>query len=179
MTFLGKAEKQDLILLTEDLGLRKNASKGKKRKNITRQHAISQQRETHEFELEKLRLESELHKLRLETESIRSNVRRASCADDPKKTSSNYRISIVKAEKHVKGTSAVLMAEATIPETTPIKEEKEIDELRFVHVKGEQEIVNAAIDTGVQVSVVRADVVEGQSINNRGTIQITSAFWGT
>ncbi|GFU10970.1 hypothetical protein TNCV_2934551 [Trichonephila clavipes] len=73
---------------------------------------------------------------------------------------------------------AVLMAEATIPVTTPIKEEKGMDDLRvvYVKVKGEQEMVNAVIDTGAQMPVVRPDVVEGQSINNRGSIQITSAF---
>ncbi|GFU71004.1 hypothetical protein TNCV_4487671 [Trichonephila clavipes] len=43
-------------------------------------------------------------------------------------------------------------------------------------VKGEQEMVNAVIDTGAQMPVVRPDVVEGQSIDNRGSIQITSAF---
>ncbi|GFS54290.1 yqaJ domain-containing protein [Trichonephila clavipes] len=70
------------------------------------------------------------------------------------------------------------MAEATIPVTTPIKEEKGMDDLRvvYVKVKGEQEMVNAVIDTGAQMPVVRPDVVEGQSINNRGSIQITSAF---
>ncbi|GFT50383.1 hypothetical protein TNCV_4750771 [Trichonephila clavipes] len=35
-------------------------------------------------------LESELNELRLEIESIRSNVKRTSCAEDRKKTSSNY-----------------------------------------------------------------------------------------
>ncbi|GFY43333.1 hypothetical protein TNIN_332101 [Trichonephila inaurata madagascariensis] len=78
---------------------------------IARQHAIQQQREQREFELEMLRLESKLYKLRLETGGIRSNVRRASYAKDLKKTSSNYRISIVRAEEHVRETfPAVLMA---------------------------------------------------------------------
>ncbi|GFX47354.1 hypothetical protein TNCV_4691591 [Trichonephila clavipes] len=59
-----------------------------------------------------------------------------SYAEDPNKTSSNYRISIGRAEEHVRETSpAVLMAEATIPVTTPIKEEKGIDDLRVIHVK--------------------------------------------
>ncbi|GFX94721.1 uncharacterized protein TNCV_4799981 [Trichonephila clavipes] len=73
---------------------------------------------------------------------------------------------------------AVLMAEATIPVTTPIKEENGMDDLRvvYVKVKGEQEIVNAVMDTGAQMPVVRPDVVEGQSMDNRGSIQITSAF---
>ncbi|GFY29197.1 hypothetical protein TNCV_4723251 [Trichonephila clavipes] len=134
---------------------------------IARQHAIKQ-----------LRLESELHKLWLEIESIRSNVRRTSCAEDPK-TSSNYPVSIGRAKEHVRETSpAVLMAEATIPVTTPIKEEKGMDDLSVVpvKVKGEQEMVNAVIDAGAQMPVIRADVVEGQSIDNRGSIQITSAF---
>ncbi|GFW57124.1 DUF5641 domain-containing protein [Trichonephila clavipes] len=70
---------------------------------IARQHAIQQ-----------LRWESELNELRLEIESIRSNVRRTSCAQDRKKTSSNYRISIGRAEEHVRETSpAVFMVEAT------------------------------------------------------------------
>ncbi|GFS55355.1 hypothetical protein TNCV_1626681 [Trichonephila clavipes] len=70
------------------------------------------------------------------------------------------------------------MAEATIPVNTPIKEEKGMDDLRvvYVKVKGEKEMVNAVIDTGAQMPVVRLDVVEGQSIDNRGSIQITSAF---
>ncbi|GFW13331.1 hypothetical protein TNCV_3767481 [Trichonephila clavipes] len=70
------------------------------------------------------------------------------------------------------------MAEATIPVNTPIKEENGMDDLRvvYVKVKGEQEMVNAVIDTGAQMPVVRPDVVEGQSIDNRGSIQITSAF---
>ncbi|GFX96112.1 hypothetical protein TNCV_2290021 [Trichonephila clavipes] len=112
-------------------------------------------------------------------ESIRSNVKRTSCAEDRKNTSSNYRISIGRAGEHMRETSpAVLMAEATIPVTTPIKEENGMDDLRvvYVKVKGEQEMANAVMDTGAQMPVVRPDVVEGQSIDNRGSVQITSAF---
>ncbi|GFX49047.1 hypothetical protein TNCV_786031 [Trichonephila clavipes] len=149
-----------------------------KDENIARQQAIEQQRDTREFELEMLRLESELNKLRLETGSIRSNVRRASYATGLKKTSPNYRISIGRAEEHVRGTSPAVLMATTKPVTTPIKGEKGIDDLRVVHVKvkGEQEMVNAVIGTGAQMSVVRPDVVEGQSNDNRGSIQITSAF---
>ncbi|GFV27969.1 hypothetical protein TNCV_132861 [Trichonephila clavipes] len=66
----------------------------------------------------------------------------------------------------------------TKPVTTPIKEEKGIDDFRVVNVKvkGEQEMVNAVIDTGAQMPAVGADVVEGQSIDNRGSIQTMSAF---
>ncbi|GFV42412.1 hypothetical protein TNCV_4311421 [Trichonephila clavipes] len=138
MAFLEKAKKQDLVLLAEELGQKRNALKGKQEK-IARQHAIQQ-----------LRWESELNELRLQIESIRSNVKRTSCAEDRKNTSSNYRISIGSAGEHMRETSpAVLMAEATIPATTPIKEENGMDDLRvvYVKVKGEQEMVNAVMDT--------------------------------
>ncbi|GFX63193.1 hypothetical protein TNCV_3895181 [Trichonephila clavipes] len=147
MAFLEKAKRQDLVLLAEELGQKvsdkmtiidlKNIIIGSKdyeeefvraqlsviseerveretEEKIARQHAIQQ-----------LRWESELNELRLEIESIRSNVKRTSCAEDRKKTSSNYRISIGRAGEHMRETSpAVLRAEATIPVTTPIKEEK-------------------------------------------------------
>ncbi|GFU78439.1 hypothetical protein TNCV_2300541 [Trichonephila clavipes] len=201
MAFLEKAKKQDLVLLAEELGQKvsdkmtiidlKNIIIGSKdyeeefvraqlsviseerveretEEKIARQHAIQQ-----------LRWESEMNELRLEIESIRSNVKRTSCAENRKKTSSNYRISIGRAGEHMRETSpAVLMAEATIPVTTPIKEENGMDDLRVVYVKikGEQEMVNAVMDAGAQMPMVRPDVVEGQSIDNRGSIQITSAF---
>ncbi|GFS90616.1 hypothetical protein TNCV_4098071 [Trichonephila clavipes] len=157
--FIFKIIDKELTVISEERVERETEEK------IARQHAVEQ-----------LRLESELHKLRLEIESIRSNVRRTSYAEDPK-TSSNYRISIGRAEEHARETSpAVLMSEATIPATTPIKEEMGIDDLRAIHVKGEQEMVNAVIYTSAQMPVVRADIAEGQSINNRGSIKITSAF---
>ncbi|GFU46614.1 hypothetical protein TNCV_1546321 [Trichonephila clavipes] len=183
MAFLGKAKKQDLVLLAEELGQKVSD----KMTNIELRNIIIGSKDyEEEFVRDQLsvileeRFEREkLNELRLEIESIRSNVKRTSCAEDRKKTSSNYRISIGRAEEHVRETSpAVLMAEATIPVNTPIKEEKGMDDLRvvYVKVKGEQEMVNAVIDTGAQMPVVRLDVVEGQSIDNRGSIQITSAF---
>ncbi|GFV81389.1 hypothetical protein TNCV_2033981 [Trichonephila clavipes] len=164
---VAKITKKSSLELSYPL-FQRNALKGKQEK-IARQHTIQQ-----------MLWESELNELRLEIESIRSNVRRTSCVEDRKKTSSNHRISIRRAKEHVRETSpAVSMAEATIPVTTSIKEEKVIgDFLRVVHVKvkGEQGILNAAIDTGAQIPVVTADVFEGQSVDNKETIQITSAF---
>ncbi|GFX60854.1 hypothetical protein TNCV_1311471 [Trichonephila clavipes] len=70
----------------------------------------------------------QVNELRLEIESIRSNVKRTSCAEDRKED-------IVK-----------------LPKLTLLG--------------------------GAQIPVVTADVVEGQSVDNKaGTIQITSAFW--
>ncbi|GFU87328.1 hypothetical protein TNCV_2716141 [Trichonephila clavipes] len=149
MAFLEKVEKQDLNLLGEDLGLRRNALTGKKR-GKNRQLASNR-------------------KATVNT--------RTSCAEDPKKASSNYQVSIIRADEPLKETSpTVLMAKAIITMTTPIKEEKKIDYLRVVYVKSEKEVVNAVIATGAQIPVVRADVIEGQSVDNRRTIQITSAF---
>ncbi|GFW75718.1 uncharacterized protein TNCV_4429011 [Trichonephila clavipes] len=196
MAFLGKAKKQDLVLLAEELGQKvsnkmtiidlKNiiiGSKDYEEEFVRAQLSVISEerveRETEEKIARQLRWESELNELRLQIESIRSNVKRTSCAEDRKNTSSNYRISIGRAGEHMRKTSpAVLMAEATIPATTPIKEENGMDDLRvvYVKVKGEQEMANAVMDTGAQMPVVRPDVVEGQSIDNRGSVQVTSAF---
>ncbi|GFW63407.1 hypothetical protein TNCV_400731 [Trichonephila clavipes] len=95
MAFLEKAKKQDLVLLAEELGQR-NALKGKVRKN--RQAARNRGGKNRQAARNPAAaLESELNELRLEIESIRSNVGQASCAEDRKKTSSNYRISIGRA----------------------------------------------------------------------------------
>ncbi|GFV98571.1 hypothetical protein TNCV_1397901 [Trichonephila clavipes] len=178
MAFLEKAKKQDLVLLAEELGQKvsdkmtiidlKNiiiGSKDYEEEFVRAQlYVISEERverETEEkisrqYAIQQLRWESELNELRLQIESIRSNVKRTSCAEDRKKTSSNYRISIERAGKR-----------------------REWDDLRVVRikVKGEQGISNAAIETGTQIPAVTEDVVEGQSVDNKGTIQITSAFW--
>ncbi|GFY23507.1 hypothetical protein TNCV_3941991 [Trichonephila clavipes] len=69
---------------------------------IARQLAIEEEKIARQHAIQQLRWESELNELRLEIESIRSNVKRTSCAEDRKKTSSNYRISIGRAEEHVK-----------------------------------------------------------------------------
>ncbi|GFV43798.1 hypothetical protein TNCV_1658441 [Trichonephila clavipes] len=61
---------------------------------IARQLAIEEEKIARQHAIQQLRWESELNELRLEIESIRSNVKRTSCAEDRKKTSSNYRISI-------------------------------------------------------------------------------------
>ncbi|GFW82132.1 hypothetical protein TNCV_5056071 [Trichonephila clavipes] len=158
MAFLEKAEKQDLVLLAEELGQKvsdkmtiidlKNIIIGSKDYEEefvrTQLSVISEERVERETEekivmqhtIQQMSWESELNELRLEIESIRSNVRRTSCVEDRKKTSSNHRISTWRAEEHVRETSpAVSMAEATIPVTTPIKEEKVIDDLRVVHIK--------------------------------------------
>ncbi|GFY51003.1 hypothetical protein TNIN_242711 [Trichonephila inaurata madagascariensis] len=131
MAFLEKSEKRDLILLAEQKVSDKMTVIDLKNIIIGSQYyeeefveaylsVISEERVERETEekiawqhaIEQLRLESELHKLRLEIESIRSNVRRTSYEEDLKNTSSNYRISIVRAEET---SPAVLMAEATIP----------------------------------------------------------------
>ncbi|GFU86578.1 hypothetical protein TNCV_4480141 [Trichonephila clavipes] len=166
MAFLGKARKQDLVLLAEELGQKvsdkmtiidlKNiiiGSKDYEEEFVRAQLSVileeRVERETEEKIARQLCYESELNELRLQIESIRSNVKRTSCAEDP-----------------------------TIPVTTPIKEENGMDDLRvvYVKVKGEQEMANAVMDTGAQMPVVRPDVVEGQSIDNRGSVQVTSAF---
>ncbi|GFX44705.1 hypothetical protein TNCV_2427891 [Trichonephila clavipes] len=125
MAFLEKAKKQDLVLLAEELG-QKVSDKMTiiDLKNII----ISSKDYEEEFVRAQLSVISEER-----IESIRLNVKRTSCAEDRKKASSNYQISIGRAGEHMRETSpSVLMAEATIPVTTPIKEENGMDDLRVV-----------------------------------------------
>ncbi|GFU51307.1 hypothetical protein TNCV_2535631 [Trichonephila clavipes] len=157
MAFLGKAKKQDLVLLAEELGQKvsnkmtiidlKNiiiGSKDYEEEFVRAQLSVISEerveRETEEKIARQLRWESELNELRIQIESIRLNVKWTSCAEDRRKWNG--------------------------------------DDLRvvYVKVKGEQEMANAVMDTGAQMPVVIPDVVEGQSIHNRGSVQVTSAF---
>ncbi|GFT13820.1 retrovirus-related Pol polyprotein from transposon 412 [Trichonephila clavipes] len=86
-------------------------------------------------------------------------------------------INAVETNEHFQEqSSAILTAKVAIPVYSPAKEDEKIDDLQFVHIKCGNEILKAVIDTGAQISVVRADVVEGQSVDSGGTIQIMSAF---
>ncbi|GFV33293.1 uncharacterized protein TNCV_1498151 [Trichonephila clavipes] len=99
-------------------------------------------------------------------------------AKNHKETSHNRQINAVETnERFQEQSSAILTAKVAIPVYSPNKEDEKIDELQFVfHIKCGNEILKAVIDTGAQISVVRADVVEGQSVDSGGTIQIMSAF---
>ncbi|GFW35849.1 retrovirus-related Pol polyprotein from transposon opus [Trichonephila clavipes] len=98
-------------------------------------------------------------------------------AKNHKKTSPTRQINAVETnERFQEQSSAILTAKVAIPVYSPAKEDEKIDELQFVHIKCGKEILKAVIDTGAQISVVRADVVEGQSVDSGGTIQIMSAF---
>ncbi|GFT17744.1 retrovirus-related Pol polyprotein from transposon 297 [Trichonephila clavipes] len=98
-------------------------------------------------------------------------------AKNHKETSPNLQINAVETnERFQEQSSAFLTAKVAIPVYSPTKEDEKIDELQSVHIKCGNEILKAVIDTGAQISVVRADVVEGQSVDSGGTIQIMSAF---
>ncbi|GFU03967.1 retrovirus-related Pol polyprotein from transposon opus [Trichonephila clavipes] len=98
-------------------------------------------------------------------------------AKNHKKTFPTRQINAVETnERFQEQSSAILTAKVAIPVYSPAKEDEKIDELQFVHIKCGNEILKAVIDTGAQISVVRADVVEGQSVDSGGTIQIMSAF---
>ncbi|GFS70322.1 hypothetical protein TNCV_2012331 [Trichonephila clavipes] len=101
MAFLGKARKQDLVLLAEELGQKvsdkmtiidlKNiiiGSKDYEEEFVRAQLSVileeRVERETEEKIARQLCYESELNELRLQIESIRSNVKRTSCAEDRK-----------------------------------------------------------------------------------------------
>ncbi|GFY25298.1 uncharacterized protein TNCV_2484181 [Trichonephila clavipes] len=79
-------------------------------------------------------------------------------------------------ERFQEQSSAILTAKVAIPVYSPTKEDEKIDKLKFVRIKCGNKILKAVIDTGAQISMIRADVVEGQSVDSGGTIQIMSAF---
>ncbi|GFW28784.1 retrovirus-related Pol polyprotein from transposon opus [Trichonephila clavipes] len=137
MAFLGKAKKQDLVLLAEELGQKVSD----KMTNIELRNIIIGSKD-------------------YEEEFVRDQL------------------SVILEERfeREKQSSAILTAKVAIPVYSPAKENEKIDELQFVHIKCGNEILKAVIDTGAQISVVRADVVEGQSVDSGGTIQIMSAF---
>ncbi|GFT34663.1 retrovirus-related Pol polyprotein from transposon 297 [Trichonephila clavipes] len=98
-------------------------------------------------------------------------------AKNHKEASPNRQMNAVETnERFQEQSSAILTAKVVIPVYSPIKEDEKIDELQSVHIKCGNEILKAVIDTGAQISVVRADIVEGQSVDSGGTIQIMSAF---
>ncbi|GFX77452.1 retrovirus-related Pol polyprotein from transposon 297 [Trichonephila clavipes] len=101
------------------------------------------------------------------------HISRVCHAKHHKKTSPNRQINAVETnERFQEQSSAILTAKVAIPVYSPTKEDEKIDELQFVHIKCGNEILKAVIDTGAQISVVRADVFEGQSVDSGGTIQI-------
>ncbi|GFW76755.1 CCHC-type domain-containing protein [Trichonephila clavipes] len=111
---------------------------------------------------------------------IKNDIRvkkRVCHAENHKKTYPNCQINAVETnERFQEQSSAILTAKVAIPVYSPTKEDEKIDELQFVRIKCGNEILKAVIDTGALISVVRADVVEGQSVDIGGTIQIMSPF---
>ncbi|GFT09119.1 retrovirus-related Pol polyprotein from transposon 297 [Trichonephila clavipes] len=105
------------------------------------------------------------------------HISRVCPAENHKKTSPNRQINAVETnERFQEQSSSILTVKVAIPVYSPTKEDEKIDELKFVRIKCGNEILKAVIDTGAQISVVRADVVEGQSVDSGGTTQILSAF---
>ncbi|GFW21484.1 retrovirus-related Pol polyprotein from transposon opus [Trichonephila clavipes] len=93
-------------------------------------------------------------------------------AKNHNKTSPTRQINAVETnERFQEQSSAILTAKVAIPVYSLAKEDEKIDELQFVYIKCGNEILKAVINTGAQISMVRADVVEGQSVDSGGTIK--------
>ncbi|GFW56289.1 retrovirus-related Pol polyprotein from transposon opus [Trichonephila clavipes] len=149
MAFLGKAKKQDLVLLAEELGQKvQDEPRDLQAKFMKHQRIPARSWRDFVFEITSY-FEEWLDGM--EINAVETN------------------------ERFQEQSSAILTAKV-IPVYSPAKENEKIDELQFVHIKCGNEILKAVIDTGAQISVVRADVVEGQSVDSGGTIQIMSAF---
>ncbi|GFV89301.1 retrovirus-related Pol polyprotein from transposon opus [Trichonephila clavipes] len=93
------------------------------------------------------------------------------CHAEKHKTSPNRQINAVETnECFQEQSSAILTAKVAIPVYSPTKEEEKIDELKFIRIKCGNEILKAVINKGAQISVVRADAVEGQSVDSRAAL---------
>ncbi|GFW18471.1 retrovirus-related Pol polyprotein from transposon opus [Trichonephila clavipes] len=216
MAFLGKAKKQDLVLLAEELGQKHSVDEWAKfyepsvladkldgyenvRSSVkkTSQHEMplsntsdSRSNVKKRHPIVKNDVYSKRYKLPFKQEPNQPTFKPTCCscgrighisrvchAENHKKTSPNHQINAVKTnERFQEASPAILTAKVAIPVCSPAKEEEKIDELKFVRIKCGNEILKVVIDTGAQIYVVRADVVEGLVVDSGGTIQIMSAF---
>ncbi|GFY19367.1 retrovirus-related Pol polyprotein from transposon opus [Trichonephila clavipes] len=70
----------------------------------------------------------------------------------------------------------VVTASVSILVSVPINTRNGIDDLQLVDIKCRQTSIKAVIDTGVQISVLREDLIGKGCGEGEGTIQIISAF---
>ncbi|GFX83696.1 uncharacterized protein TNCV_349601 [Trichonephila clavipes] len=167
MAFLGKAKKQDLVLLAEELGQKRQAKRiGVEKTNLV--SALLRRMPSNITQL--IARESEdkfdnydyIKGVLLKRFKMSPDTFRVCHAENHKKTSPNRQINAVETnERFQEQSSAILTAKVAIPVYSPTKEDEKIDELKLVRIKCGNEIMKAVIDTGAQISMVRADVVEG------------------
>lgn len=70
----------------------------------------------------------------------------------------------------------VLTAKVTVPVTKPIEPQKNIDKLKIVNLKCGNNTISGIVDSGAQISVIRADLVADAPNEGEGRIKIVSAF---
>ncbi|GFV00652.1 hypothetical protein TNCV_4752891 [Trichonephila clavipes] len=179
MAFLGKAKKQDLVLLAEELGQKVSD----KMTNIELRNIIIGSKDyEEEFVRDQL---SVILEERLERESgkeknpattrirVRENALEIERRDlDPENLSPLKQVSVI---KKVQDEPRDLQAKFMKHQRIPARSWRDFV-FEMSYFEEWLDGMEAVIDTGAQISVVRADVVEGQSVDSGGTIQIMSAF---
>ncbi|GFR19237.1 CCHC-type domain-containing protein [Trichonephila clavata] len=199
MAYLGKARKEDLRLLAEELNLNvgdnmkisdlsklitthpdydEEFSKNQltiiiEDRKLREQQEIENRklREQQEFEKENQRLDREfqLEKLRTFGSGMPENTRKT----PPRNARSN---TITAKGTELESTKEVVTARVSILVSVPINTRNGIDDLQFVDIKCGQTSIKAVIDTGAQISVLREDLIGKDCGEGEGTIQIISAF---
>ncbi|GFR07899.1 transposon Ty3-I Gag-Pol polyprotein [Trichonephila clavata] len=163
MAYLGKARKEDLRLLAEELNL--NVGDNMKISDLSKLITTHPDYDE-EFSKNQLTIIIEDRKLReqqeMRIESFESNK--------------NLRKRIKGLIANFKSTKEVVTARVSIPVSVPINARNGIDDLQFVDIKCGQTSIKAVIDTGAQISVLREDLIGKDCGEGEGTIQIISAF---
>ncbi|GFQ71694.1 retrovirus-related Pol polyprotein from transposon 297 [Trichonephila clavata] len=196
MAYLGKARKEDLRLLAEELNL--NVGDNMKISDLSKlitthpdyDEDFSKNQLTIIIEDRKLREQQEMvlkqqefvkEKERLDREFQLEKLRTFGTGMPEKykkdTTSHNARSNIITAKgTELESTKDVVTARVSIPVSVPINTRNGIDDLQLVDIKCGQTSIKAVIDTGAQISVLREDLIGKDCGVGEGTFQIISAF---
>ncbi|KAG8176545.1 hypothetical protein JTE90_014889 [Oedothorax gibbosus] len=77
------------------------------------------------------------------------------------------------------GAPHILTAKISVPVSTPIDHKEKINELKRISLKCGTNVIEGIVDTGAQISVIRADLISDLLCDGAGKIKIVSAFGET
>ncbi|KAG8193691.1 hypothetical protein JTE90_024052 [Oedothorax gibbosus] len=77
------------------------------------------------------------------------------------------------------GAPHILTAKISVPVSTPIDHKEKINELKKISLKCGANVIEGIVDTGAQISVIRADLISDLLCDGAGKIKIVSAFGET
>ncbi|GFQ68273.1 transposon Ty3-I Gag-Pol polyprotein [Trichonephila clavata] len=177
MAYLGKARKEDLRLLAEELNL--NVGDNMKISDLSKLITTHPDYDE-EFSKNQLTVIIEDRKLREQQEIENRKLREQQEIENRKlREQQEMALKQQEFEKENQRLDREFQLEklrVSIPVSVPINTRNGIDDLQFVDIKCGQTSIKAVIDTGAQISVLREDLIGKDCGEGEGTIQIISAF---